>query len=226
MSKPHKKSKTNIHKDYFKLPFEVYFSGPLSVTLYEFKSDIAVKRFKDIKAVHMEQGRAWGVLFSCDVNTGPELFCCIRGGFDDATPEWLGFESESDMNFNYGCDYAVKVENGVIRFVDEEVDDVDDMDHCCAYSFLDYDLDSICPDYIIIDSDDTRLKIDTDGYLLNEDGKRVNNERIINTDELDEEALSEYTTRDMWEVKAAWVQSVLDKQFPREKKLRLAYDTE
>ena len=142
----------------------------------------------------------------------------------DATPEWLSLRSEDDIDFNYGCDYRVAVENDEIRFVDDEVDDVDDMEYCCIYSFLDYDFSSTRPDYIILDSEDTRVKIDSDGYLL-DDGERVNNERIINDDALDKKALSKYTAPGIWHAKAEWVQSVLDKQFPRDKKLRLARDT-
>ena len=46
--------------DYFKLPFEVFYSGPVDAIYLDFKSNVKVKRFKDVKAVHMEQGQSWG----------------------------------------------------------------------------------------------------------------------------------------------------------------------
>ena len=42
---------TKPKKDYFKLPFEVYYSQYIPVTECQFKSDIDVKKFSDIKAM-------------------------------------------------------------------------------------------------------------------------------------------------------------------------------
>ncbi len=227
MSKKSKTHKDELGKDYLKLPFEVFYSGPLSVTSYEFKSDIPIKRFKDVKVVHMEQGRSWSVTFKCSNNNGPELFCCLNDLHDEVTPEWLAFESEEVIRFNYGCDYVVKVESEMIRFVDEEeIEGANEMEHYCDYGFLEYELNSASPDYIVLDADDSRIKIDTEGYMLDEDGNRLNDKKLFKPDELDEDELSDYTTRELWEAKAEWVKHILEKQFPRDKKLRLAYDTE
>ena len=52
--------------DYFKYPFEVYYSDELPVTSIDLKSDVdKCKRFKDIKIAHMEQGGSYGVVFFC-----------------------------------------------------------------------------------------------------------------------------------------------------------------
>lgn len=174
----------------------------------------------------MEQGQAWGVTFLCDVNKGPELYCCITGGHEDATPEWLSYTSEDELQFNNGYDYAVTVDKGRIYFVDEEVAEVEDMDSCCDSSFLEYDLSTTKPDYIILDVEKSRIKVDAEGYKLDDAGKRVGDERVFDVNELNEEALSEYVTLNLWEAKANWVKSVLDTQFPRDKKLWLAFDTE
>jgi hypothetical protein len=222
-----KATQANI-KDYFKLPFEVFYSGPVSVTSFEFKSDNSVKRFKDVKVAHMEQGRSWGVLFSCSNNNGPELYCCLKGLHDEVAPEWLAFESEDDIRMNHGCDYAVKVEGELIRFIEEEdeIEGADEMEHCCVYGFLEYELDSASPDYIVLDADDSRIKIDTEGYVLDEEGNRINGEKLFEPEELDEIKFEDFTRRELWEAKAEWVSYILEKQFPRDKKLRLAHDTE
>jgi phenylpropionate dioxygenase-like ring-hydroxylating dioxygenase large terminal subunit len=227
MSKPAKATNDEIVKDYFKLPFEVFYSGPVGVISYEFKSDIPVKRFKDVKVVHMEQGRAYGVIFSCSNNNGPELFCCLQGLHDEVAPEWLAFESEEDIRINYGCYYAVEVIDEMIRFVEQqdEIEGSDELEHCCVSSFLEYELDSTSPDYIVLDADDSRIKIDTEGYVLNEDGNRIDSKKLFEPDEIDEDKFEDFTTRELWEAKAEWVKHILEKQFPRDKKLRLAHDT-
>lgn len=228
MSKTAKATNGEIVKDYFKLPFEVFYNGPLSITSYEFKSDIKVKRFKDVKIVHMEQGRAYGVLFSCSNNKGPELYCCLQDLHNEVAPEWLSFESEDDIRMNYGCDYAVEVVDEMIRFIEEEdeIEGADEMEHCCVYSFIEYELDSASPDYIVLDADDSRIKIDIEGYVLNEDGKRLDSKKLFEPNDLDEDEFSDYTRREFWEAKAEWVKKILEKQFPRDKKLRLAHDTQ
>lgn len=228
MTKQNKTKKNEFVKDYFKLPFEVFYGGPLNVTNYEFKSNIKVKRFKDVKIVHMEQGRAYGVLFSCSKNKGPELYCCLQDLHDEVVPEWLAFESEDDIRMNYGCDYAVEVEDGMIRFIEEEeeIEGADEMEHCCVNSFLEYELDSASPDYIVLDADDTRVKIDTEGYMLDEEGNRLKGEKLFEPDKLDEDKFQDFTRRDFWEAKAEWVKLILEEQFPSDKKLRLASDTE
>ncbi len=227
MTKQNKTEKDAVGKDYFKLPFEVFYSGPLSITSYEFKSDIKVKRFKDVKVVHMEQGRAYGVLFSCSNNKGPELYCCLQDLHDEVAPKWLSFESEDDIRMNYGCDYSVEVVDGMIRFIEEEDENegADEMDHCCVYGFLEYELGGVSPDYIVLDADDSRIKIDIEGYVLDADGKRLDSKKLFEPYELDENKFEDFTTRELWEAKAEWVKHILDKQFPSDKKLRLAHDT-
>ena len=72
---PNKKKSTEklTAAQYFKLPFEVYYSEHIPVTMLEFKSDIPVKKFEDVKIVHREQGGSWGASFYCAQNSGHEL---------------------------------------------------------------------------------------------------------------------------------------------------------
>lgn len=222
--------------DYFKLPFEVHYSECVSVTQYEFKSDITANRFSDVKAVHMEQGRSWGALFSCDKNNGPELYCCLKDSHDEVEPSWLIFQDEDDIRFNYGCDYAVQIEGDEIKFVsltDEQEDEdsegylnVNDMDYCCSNAFMAYEIGQSSPDYIILDADNSRIKIDLDGYELDEEDNRIESRRIIDTDELDEEQYEDYENRELWDAKFEWVKSTLEKDFPEDRNLRLAFRTQ
>lgn len=222
--------------DYFKLPFEVYYSQCLDVIQYEFKSDKKTKKFSDVKAVHMEQGRSWGTLFFCENNKGPELYCCLKNQHDEVEPGWLLFQEEENIRFNYGCDFAVQIEGDEIKFVsltDEQKDedsekylDVDNMDYCCSHAFMAYEIGQSCPDYIILDADSSRIKIDLNGYELDEGGNRIEFRRIINTDDLDFEEYSDCDSSELWDAKFAWVKSILEKDFPKEKHLRLSWSTQ
>ena len=222
--------------DYFKLPFEVFYSDCLNVTQYEFKSDIKTKNFKDVKAVHMEQGRSWGTSFSCDKNNGPELYCCLMNNHDEVEPSWLSFLEEDDIDFNYGEDYAVQINGNEVAFVnlsDEQADedseeylDIENMDYCCSYAFGAYHIGDADPDYIILDALDTKVKIDLEGYALDDDGERIESQRIINVDELDGEKYQGYETRSFYEAKRDWIKSVLEEDFPKDKNLFLSPKSE
>jgi hypothetical protein len=222
--------------DYFKLPFEVHYSECVSVTTYEFKSDKKTDRFADVKAVHMDQGRSWGTEFSCDKNNGPELYCCLTNSHDEVAPNWLSFQEESDIRFNYGCNYAVQIEGDEIKFVeltdeqeDEDSDEylnIDDMDYYCSYAFYAYEIGQSCPDYIILDAGDSRIKIDLDGYELDEEDNRIESRRIINIDELDYDEYCECENSELWDAKYEWVKSILEKDFPKDKNLSLAFRTQ
>jgi len=231
-----KESKKTDAIDYFKLPFEVYYSECINVTQYEFKSDGKPKRFKDVKAVHMEQGRSWGTSFSCDENNGPELYCCLMNNHDEVEPSWLSFMDEDDIDFNYGDDFAVQINGNEVIFVrlsDEQADEdseeylgVDGMDYCCSYAFDAYHIGEASPDYIILDAGNTNIKIDLEGYELDEDGERIESSRIINTDELDEEKYEDYETLELYDAKNDWIKLILEKDFPKDKKLTLSYKSE
>ena len=222
--------------DYLRLPFEVYYSEHIAVTMMELKSDIKVKKFEDIKTVHKEQGGSWGTSFSCADNKGPELYCCINNLHDEVAPDWLQFLEEDNMDMNYGCDYAVVIEGKEIKFVgltdeqqDEDSDeflDVDNMEQCCSWTFFVYELGDSTPDYLILDAEDSRLKVSLDGFVLDDEGNQTD-DRIFDPDELNEDEFEDYSSKEMWEAKSDWVHSIINTDFPKQKeKFRLAVDTE
>ena len=222
--------------DYFKLPFEVYYSDHIAVTMMDFKSDIKVKKFEDVKIVHKEQGGSWGTSFVCNKNNGPELYCCIANLHDEVAPTWLDFLEEDNQDMNYGCNYAVVVEGDEIKFVElteeqededsEEFLDVDNMDHCCSWTFFVYELGDSSPDYLILDSDNSRVKVNLDGFVLDDDGN-LTNTRIFNPEELDSDEFDDFSRQDMWEAKSDWVESILKSNFPKQLgKLSLSFDTD
>jgi hypothetical protein len=223
-------------KNYFKLPFEAYYSEHLAVTILDFQSDIDVKKFEDIKVVHREQGGAWGVTFRCSSNTGPELYCCIKNLHDEVAPEWLEFLDEENIEFNSGDILPVSVKKGEIVFMElsdahedensKDYLDIGSMENCCTKTFMAYEIADSEPDYLVLDADNSRIKVSLEGFLL-DDSDIETDVRIFNPDELAEEDYENYTRLDMWEAKVDWVDSTLEKEFPNQKgKLKLAFETE
>jgi len=81
-----KKVKTSP-KDYFRLPFDLYYSGPVSYTSWKLMSDEPrVSKPANIKGLRIEPGHAYGVSFNCKDNTnrGAELYYCMTGPCEGA----------------------------------------------------------------------------------------------------------------------------------------------
>jgi hypothetical protein len=217
---------------YFKLPFEVHYHDSIEITSFEFMSDINPEKFADIKIVRIQQGQSLNPSFICKNNSGPELYCCIINGHDQIQPEWLELLNEEDADFNYATNRKVSVTDNKISFeelIDEERDeesdtylDVENMDYCDATGFMAYELEISEPEYIVLDAENSRLKVNLQGYVLDSDGNPTE-ERIFDPELLSEsEELQSYSSLNMWEGTAAWVKSVLDDSFPHEKNLEFA----
>ena len=83
-----------------------------------------------------------------------------------------------------------------------------------------------CPDYLILDAEDSRVKVNLDGFVL-DDEDNPTDKRIFDPDELDSDKYDDCTRQDMWEAKFDWVESTIKKDFPKQKaKLRLSLETE
>lgn len=217
-------------KNYFKLPFEVFYSEYIPVTECQFKSDIDVKRFSDIKVMHQEKGGCWGTTFICSKNNGPELYCCITNGHDEVHPPWLIVEEEQEISFNDEDNFIVNVKNNkiIFRYIDDEESgedsedyiDINSMDYCCFDTLFAYHLDQSTPDYIILDADDSRIKVDLDGYVLDENNMPTS-ERLFSPDDLDEDKFEGSVFREFYDLKVEWINKVFSTNFPHEKPLTL-----
>ncbi len=218
--------------DYFKLPFEVHYSDAVPVTQFEFKSDLDQRtgRFSDVKTVHIDHGSSYGLIFVCKQNRGPELFCCIFNSHDEVSPDWLSVIDEKGMHFNYSYDYLVSVEDEEIKFLksfdecaQDETLDFDYMESCCSEALMVYHIVETIPDFLILDSNNSRLKVNLDGYILDEKNN-ITNERIFDPSTIDYEKYEDYTTMELWEAKSSWVKSVLETDFPNDINLVLSFD--
>lgn len=220
--------------NYFKLPFEVHYSEYIPVTMLIFMSDINIKKFEDMKIIHREQGRSYGASFRCDDNRGPELYCVIKNYHDEVQPEWLYFLDEDDLNMQSGDFFSVKVEGDQINFNElneeqcdpdsEEYLDVENMEQCYNDTFLAYEIGESCPDYIILDADESRIKVSLEGFILDDIGNETE-QRIFNPEDLDEDEYEDYSRQEMYQAKFRWVESILKENFPNQMNLKLSYDS-
>ena len=209
--------------DLFQLPFEVFYSGPINVYSYEFKSDVKVKRFKDVKAVTQDVGQSWGLRFLCPKNMGPELYCCLVVDHSELDPDWLIFDNEENIEFNSSTTYRVKIKGKKISFVeDDEIEELEDLEICTTYSLLKYEIGDIEPDFIILDALGTRLKINCAGFALDNKNNPIESQRIFNLDEIDPEKYSNYSSCDFWRAQSTWVKQTLEADFPKDIDLFLA----
>ena len=220
--------------DYFKLPFEVHYNGAVEVTSFEFMSDVTVKQFSDIKIFRKQQGVSFNPSFDCTSNRGPELYCCIINGHDQVQPNWLFVTNEDDVKINFQTDLKVVVDANYVSFEqlsDEELDqesaeyiDVEEMDYCSTSGYMAYELELSVPEYLVLDSAGSRVKVDLQGYVLDDDGEATG-ERVFDPEVLqDDEKLQDYSSLDMWEATAEWVNWIITTEFPDDINLSLSSD--
>jgi hypothetical protein len=210
-------------KDYFKLPFEIKYEN-LEVTSYEllYNGDNgAPKRFADFVALRQETGRSYGVTYRCDNNSGGELRACILEELDEVIPPWLSLEEEESVDFDWGCYLGTKIDGDMISFVRDDVEDEDELSESGESIYV-YSLEGCDPEYLILDAEDSRIKVSMGGYLLVEDEEGFEEEggQIFEVEKVEELEFEDVQTLDMYARRSRWIKSILEK-FPKDKKLRL-----
>jgi hypothetical protein len=204
-------------KDFLRLPFEIYYAGPLTYSSLELLSKTGnLKNPKDIKGVRLEQGFGSGTTFYCGNNYGAELFCCLTNGHDETTPPWLKFLKEDDMEIKYGATYEVSIDAKGIDLVAKKAgeDLLGDLDPT-GISYGMYHLANETPDYIILDAGGDRIKINLDGYVLGDSGEVDENQRIFIVEALeDDDSLFDFKTSEFWDIQDAWIKDVWETYFP------------
>lgn len=209
-----KKVKTLL-KDYLRLPFELYYSGPLSYSSWELMSDKdKVAEPSDIKGIRIEQGRAYGVSFYCEANTGSELYCCMTGGLEGALPNWLVTFNLEDLNINHADQHGITVSSTKLTFSNPDSEDFEYLE-TIGLSLDAYRLIEESPDYIILDAKGERIKVDSEGYFIDEDGEVDESRRVIDLNLLaQDESINEVVTLSEGEAQDAWIKEVWIKLFP------------
>ena len=94
---------------------------------------------------------------------------------------------------------------------DLDFDCLESIDHYLS----DYRLEDESPDYIVLDADGERIKVNCEGYLINEDDEVDESNRIVDLDLLaQDESLAELVTLSDREAQNEWIKMVWIKLFP------------
>lgn len=212
---------------YLSLPFEVYYSESLPIIEMEFLSLGTPKKISDLKGIDLRRGFASGLTFRCDNNFGSELACCILNAHDYIIPDFLQLQDEENMEITSGEVLKVIIEDGKIQFreasgsnqSDAEFE-ADKLKPSGIDGFSVFEFDETAPDFIILDADNSRIKINLDGYILDENGDQTT-ERLCDPDEIsDSDELNDCNWNgDLKEAKRNWVKLILEKNFHEDSSL-------
>ena len=212
-----KTAKTKTVKDYLRLPFEVHYHY-LSYTGLELLSeDYKIEKPSDFKGIRVEEGNATGVTFYCAENTGSELMCCLTASHDQTQPVWLSMIDEEYLNINHGQILGVVIDsNGLNLNAAEPEEEYLESGYCTGF----YRLAEESIDYIILDADGDRIKIDESGYAIefieeNDDEGEGEGKLIIDVEKLSQdESLSNYSTMSYSEKQDMWIINLWVEKFP------------
>jgi hypothetical protein len=193
-------ARTKKTPDYLNLPFEVHFSS-IAITSYELMYDPKKppKWMEDYSVIERLQGTAEDVVFECLDNTHGELKAILIGGIlEEYIPRWLELMSEGYVDMNYGEKLTFSIRDGEMQLGSPlaKHDHLEHEDGVATPSF--YGNCGTEPDFIIIDSKNTRVCIDLQGFELDEDGERVSDEPLFDfdSDEMHEYAVVSFEERD------------------------------
>jgi hypothetical protein len=216
-------------------PFEVHFSR-LGIKIYQFMSAISPTKLEDITAVEMNMGNAFGVTFRCENKSGAELLCTIGNDFLGVVPCWLQMIEEQNFDVNWTENYTVKINGEKIAFIKKESNEDDEESHLgSAFAYYIFD-DNQDPDYLVLDADESRLKISQSGNAFDDDGNELDDNLVFDQDELegDDYDLANDSFSNVVELsnmesvhknKEVWINNELSK-FLKQKKIKLANDSE
>lgn len=113
----------------------------------------------------------------------------VGGILEEYIPRWLDLVSEGYVDMNYGEKLSFSVRDGELH-LGSQLAQYDHLEHegdVATPSF--YGNCGTEPDFIVLDSKNTRVCIDLQGYELDEDGKRVSDKPIF---DLDSDEMHEY----------------------------------
>lgn len=166
--------------DYLNLPFEIHFAR-MNTVGYElvYKPGKPPKKIKDYKVIEAKQGRVYDVTFRCDENNSGELIYVMRGDVDEFIPDWLEMISDDDgLDIKWSRRSKFRIEKNVIQIDEDDEGDYDDYEYG-DMSVTYYQAEGFTPDYLIVDADGSRLKIDLEGYKLDAKNKRIGETPVV-----------------------------------------------
>lgn len=213
--------------------FKVFYGFQNHVNLHtmEFYSENAnPTRFSEVVAMREEFGTISNLSLQCDSNSGLELIFCILNLHTGVNPKWLSFIHEEEMckDVDHGSDYFVRVKEGKIYFdlmQESEWDSFKRMYACGSYDLFSLDLSTAKPRCFVLDAENKRIAIDSEGFVLDDDLNRTN-ERLFTPEELIEFATSrwfvdtQHLSRPALQDIHDWIDTALAVDFPLDSNLQ------
>lgn len=168
--------------DYLNLPFEVHY-GEIDSIEYEPIKPYGKKIAKrsNYKEIAIRNNSSTNVVFSCSDPSSGALIYILNGGLDEYIPDWLHFEEEEDRYCSSESRHTFTLKKGKfgVQFsLGDEVDDETEFDYF-GEGIEFYEAYKSQPDFIILDSAGTRVRIDLEGYKIDEDGDRIEKTPLI-----------------------------------------------
>ena len=186
------------------------------------------ERFSEVKMV--QAGTAWleNLSFGCDSNSGVELIFCLLNLHRGVDPKWLTFIREEEMIADRyeTTDYSVDVKNGKIYFDPLPEDkDLGNLTACGSCDLFSPDLSTAKPVCFVLDAENKRILVDSEGFELDAEGKATK-KRLFIPEELMEFASKRWfinsasLSRDPVQTIHDWINTVLAVDFPLDRDLR------
>jgi len=194
-------ARTTKKTDYLNLPFEIHYSR-MSTVSFElmYNPDKPPKTIKGYKVIEAQAGRVFNVTFRCDDPSSGKLIYVLKGNLDELIPEWLEKISDDDnLDIKWARRSKFRIEDNVLELDDNDKGEYDDYEYGDHNTF-DYSTSGSGPDYLIVDADNSRIKIDMQGYKLGVGNKRIGKLPIVTyteeqSDETDVISRDEYDVR-------------------------------
>jgi hypothetical protein len=187
--------------DYLNLPFEIHYSRMNTVSFeLMYNPDKPPKTIKGYKVIEAQAGRVFDVTFRCGDPSSGKLIYVLKGNLDELIPEWLEKISDDDnLDIKWARRSKFRIEDNVLELDDNDKGEYDDYEYGDHNTF-DYSTSGSGPDYLIVDADNSRIKIDMQGYKLGVDNKRIGKLPIVTyteeqSDETDVIGRDEYDVR-------------------------------
>lgn len=190
--------------DYLNLPFEVHFER-MNTLGYELMHEPRKppKKIKDYKVIEVTQGRVVDVTFRCADPSDGRLIYVMCGNLDEIIPDWLEMISDDDyLDIKWAQRSKFKIDKyGALKLEADEDSDEDEYEdyESGERSTFDYVAEGFRPDYLIVDADGSRLKIDLEGYKLDAKNKRSGKSPVVTYTEEQHEAV-DIVSRDEYDI--------------------------
>lgn len=178
--------------EYLNLPFEVHYSEIESIEYEPIKPlGKKISKISNYKNIAVRKNTSTNVIFRCSDPSGGALIYVLNGGLDEYIPDWLIFEDEEDRYCSSETRHSFTLKKGkfAIEFqLGDELEDDSEFDYL-GEGIEFYEAYKTEPSHLILDCESSRIRIDLEGYKIDEEGDRLSESPLIKFTEDDVDAI-------------------------------------